>query len=337
MSTVTTTRAGSSTASGPGRFVLPVAALACVVLVFASLMVGEYHITVAGLLSGDSEMWRMFLISRVPRTLALVFAGLAMSFSGVIMQRLTQNRFVEPTTAGTAEWAGLGVLLCFLYLPGASPLVRMVIATTSAFIGTVIFLGIINRIRARKTAIVPLVGLMLGAVIGAVTTYIAVQENMLQAVVSWRSGGFSHIVRGFYEPLWAVLAVAVATYLLANYFTIAGLGRDVATSLGLNYGRTLGIGVTMVALATGVTSVVVGFIPFLGLVVPNIVSMLRGDDMRKNLPWIGVVATVLIIGCDLIGRVVVRPMEIPTSVIMGVIGAVTFLAIIFSGRFRGSL
>ncbi|MBM7368375.1 ABC transporter permease [Gordonia hydrophobica] len=334
---MTTTRAGSSTASGPGRFVLPVAALACVVLVFASLMVGEYHITVAGLLSGDSEMWRMFLISRVPRTLALVFAGLAMSFSGVIMQRLTQNRFVEPTTAGTAEWAGLGVLLCFLYLPGASPLVRMVIATTSAFIGTVIFLGIINRIRARKTAIVPLVGLMLGAVIGAVTTYIAVQENMLQAVVSWRSGGFSHIVRGFYEPLWAVLAVAVATYLLANYFTIAGLGRDVATSLGLNYGRTLGIGVTMVALATGVTSVVVGFIPFLGLVVPNIVSMLRGDDMRKNLPWIGVVATVLIIGCDLIGRVVVRPMEIPTSVIMGVIGAVTFLAIIFSGRFRGSL
>ncbi|WP_120298791.1 iron chelate uptake ABC transporter family permease subunit [Gordonia phthalatica] len=300
-------------------------------------MVGEYRITVSGLLSGDADMWRMFFISRVPRTLALVFAGLAMSFSGVIMQRLTQNRFVEPTTAGTAEWAGLGVLLCFLYLPGASPLVRMVVATTSAFIGTVLFLGIINRIRARKTAIVPLVGLMLGAVIGAVTTYIAVQQNMLQAVVAWRSGGFSHIVRGFYEPLWAVLAVAVATYLLANYFTIAGLGRDVATSLGLNYGRTLAVGVTMVALATGVTSVVVGFIPFLGLVVPNIVSMLRGDDMRKNLPWIGVVATVLIIGCDLIGRIVVAPMEIPTSVIMGVIGAVAFLAIIFSGRFRGSL
>ncbi|ALG83491.1 iron ABC transporter permease [Gordonia phthalatica] len=307
------------------------------VLVAASLMVGEYRITVSGLLSGDADMWRMFFISRVPRTLALVFAGLAMSFSGVIMQRLTQNRFVEPTTAGTAEWAGLGVLLCFLYLPGASPLVRMVVATTSAFIGTVLFLGIINRIRARKTAIVPLVGLMLGAVIGAVTTYIAVQQNMLQAVVAWRSGGFSHIVRGFYEPLWAVLAVAVATYLLANYFTIAGLGRDVATSLGLNYGRTLAVGVTMVALATGVTSVVVGFIPFLGLVVPNIVSMLRGDDMRKNLPWIGVVATVLIIGCDLIGRIVVAPMEIPTSVIMGVIGAVAFLAIIFSGRFRGSL
>ena len=336
-SVATKTRAGSSTASGPGRFVLPAAAVACVVLVGASLMLGEYHITLSGLLSGDTEMWRMFFISRVPRTLALIFAGLAMSFSGVIMQRLTQNRFVEPTTAGTAEWAGLGVLLCFIYLPGAPPLVRMVVATTTAFIGTVLFLGIINRIRARKTAIVPLVGLMLGAVIGAVTTYIAIEQNMLQSLVSWRSGGFSHIVREVYEPLWAVLGVAVATYLLANYFTIAGLGRDVATSLGLNYGRTLAIGVTMVALATGVTSVVVGFIPFLGLVVPNLVSMLRGDDMRKNLPWIGVVATVLIIGCDLLGRIVVAPMEIPTSVIMGVIGAIGFLAIIFSGRFRGSL
>ncbi|WP_026919759.1 iron chelate uptake ABC transporter family permease subunit [Gordonia shandongensis] len=320
-----------------GRLVFPAAAIACVALLLGSLMTGEYHITLAGLLTGDSEMWRMFFISRVPRTLALVFAGVAMSFSGVIMQRLTQNRFVEPTTAGTAEWAGLGVLLCLLYLPGASPLVRMGVATATAFVGTIVFLAIIDRIRARKSAIVPLVGLMLGAVVGAATTYLAIERNMLQAVVAWRSGGFAHIVRGFYEPLWAVLIVAVACYVLANYFTIAGLGRDVATSLGLHYGRTVAVGVTMVALASGVTSVVVGFIPFLGLVVPNIVSALRGDDVRSNLPWIGVLATVLIIGCDLLGRIVVRPMEIPTSVVMGVIGAGVFLAIILSRRFNVSL
>ncbi|MGB6246934.1 ABC transporter permease [Gordonia sp. (in: high G+C Gram-positive bacteria)] len=339
MSTTATTaaRAESTPAPGPGRFILPALAVACVVLLVASLMTGEYHITAAGLLSGDADMWRMFLISRVPRTLALVFAGLAMSFSGVIMQRLTQNRFVEPTTAGTAEWAGLGVLLCFIYLPDASPLVRMCVATAAAFAGTVVFLGIIDRIRARKSAIVPLVGLMLGAVVGAATTYLAISQNMLQVVTAWRSGGFAHIVRGFYEPLWAVLVVAVAAYLLADRFTIAGLGRDVATSLGLNYGRTVAVGVTIVALASGVTSVVVGFIPFLGLVVPNIVSMLRGDDLRRNLPWIAVGSTVLIVGCDLLGRIVVRPMEIPTSVIMGVLGACAFLAIVFSGRFRVGL
>lgn len=330
-------QAGPRTGTRLGRVTLPLLALACVALLFASLMTGEYHITLAGLLAGDEEMWRMFFISRVPRTAALVFAGLAMSFSGAIMQRLTQNRFVEPTTAGTAEWAGLGVLLCMLYIPGASPMVRMVASTATAFLGTLVFLGFISRIRARRSAIVPLVGLMLGAVVSAITTYLAIGANLLQAVVSWRSGGFAHIVRGFYEPLWAVAIIAVATFLLANYFTIAGLGKDVATSLGLRYGLTMGIGVTMVALASGVTSVVVGFIPFLGLVVPNIISALRGDDVRSGLPWVAVLATVLIVGCDLIGRVVVRPMEIPVSVIMGVVGAVTFLSILLTRRNRVAL
>lgn len=330
-------RAGSRKGTRLGRVALPLLAVACVALLCASLLTGEYRITLAGLLSGDDEMWRMFFISRVPRTAALVFAGLAMSFSGVIMQRLTQNRFVEPTTAGTAEWAGLGVLLCMLYLPGASPLVRMLFATATAFVGTMIFLGFLSRIRARRSAIVPLVGLMLGAVVSAITTYLAIGANLLQAVTSWRSGGFAHIVRGFYEPLWAVAIIAVATYLFANYFTIAGLGKDVATSLGLRYGLTMGVGVTMVALATGVTSVVVGFIPFLGLVVPNLISALRGDDVRSGLPWVAVLATVLIVGCDLIGRVVVRPMEIPVSVIMGVIGTITFLTIVLSRRNRVAL
>ncbi|GAB3127812.1 iron chelate uptake ABC transporter family permease subunit [Tsukamurella serpentis] len=315
------------------RIALPLLALACAALLLGSLMTGEYHITVAGLFAGDEQMWRMFFISRVPRTAALVFAGLAMSFSGVIMQRLTQNRFVEPTTAGTAEWAGLGVLLCLLYLPGAGPLVKMTVATATALAGTLVFLAFIARIRARRSAVVPLVGLMLAAVVGAVTTYLAVGANLLQAVVSWRSGGFAHIVRGFYEPLWAVAVIAVATYLLANYFTVAGLGRDVATSLGLRYGLTVSLGVGMVAVASGVTAVVVGFIPFLGLVVPNIISALRGDDVRGALPWVAVLATSLIVGCDLVGRIMVRPMEIPVSVIMGVVGASAFVALVLS---RGS-
>ncbi|GAA1010318.1 iron chelate uptake ABC transporter family permease subunit [Nocardiopsis tropica] len=319
------------------RAALPLIAAACAVLVVLSLMTGEYHITVAGLMSGDGDMWRMFFISRVPRTLALIFAALAMSFSGVIMQRLTQNRFVEPTTAGTAEWAGLGVLLCLILVPGAPPLVKMGFATATAFVGTLLFLGFLSRIRARRSAIVPLVGLMMGAVVSAITTYLAVDRNLLQSVVAWRSGGFAHIVRGFYEPLWAVAIIAVATFALANYFTIAGLGRDVATSLGLRYGLTVGLGVTMVALATGVTSVVVGFLPFLGLVVPNIISALRGDDVRSGLPWVAALSIALITGCDLIGRIIVRPMEIPVAVIMGVIGAVTFLALILTRSNRVAL
>ncbi|GAC57071.1 putative ABC transporter permease protein [Gordonia hirsuta DSM 44140 = NBRC 16056] len=320
-----------------GRWLLPALAVSAILLLLGSLLVGEYHITVAGLLSGDPQMWRMFFISRVPRTLALIFAGVAMSFSGVIMMRLTQNRFVEPTTAGTAEWAGLGVLLCWLLIPESTPLVKMVVATATALLGTMVFLAVISGIRARNSAIVPLVGIMMGAVVGAAATFLANKYQLLQSMTAWRSGGFNSVVRGFYEPLWAVAVIAAACFVLANYFTVAGLGRDVAVSLGVRYGLVLTVGVCMVALASGVTSVVVGFIPFLGLVVPNLISALRGDDLRSNLPWIGVLATVLIVGCDLIGRVVVAPMEIPVSVTLGVVGSVTFLAILLSGRSRVAL
>ena len=92
------------------------------------------------------------------------------------------------------------------------------------------------------------------------------------------------------------------------------------------------LGVAMVALSTGVSTVVVGFIPFLGLIVPNIVSMLRGDDMRSNLPWIALIGVGLLLACDLIGRTVVAPMEIPASVVLGAVGATVFIVLVLRQR-----
>ena len=274
----------------------------------------------------------MFFISRVPRTLALIFAAVAMSVSGVIMQLITQNKFVEPTTAGTAQWAGLGLLVTLIFAPNASPMVKMVIAVIFAFAGTMVFIVVLRRIALKSSIIVPLVGIMLGAVIGSITTFLAGNFDLLQSMSAWRSGGFSSVVRGFYEPLWAVLVVAVLAYLLANRFTIAGLGKDLATNVGLRYEQVVFLGVTLVAVATGVTTVVVGFIPFLGLIVPNLVSMMLGDDMHKNLPWVAVIGAGLLLACDLVGRTVVAPMEIPASVILGVVGAVVFIALVLRQR-----
>lgn len=313
---------------------LSVLVVAVTGLVAASLLVGGYDITLRGMLA-DPAQRQMFLISRVPRTLALVFSAVAMSVSGVIMQMITQNKFVEPTTAGTSQWAGLGVLVVLVAWPGAPPMGRMLVATVFAFVGTMVFLGVLRRIAVPSTIVVPLVGIMLGAVVGAVTTFLAGTFNLLQAMSTWRSGGFSGIVRGFYEPLWAVLLIAVLAFLLADRFTVAGLGKDLATNVGLRYEQTVLLGTAMVALATGVTTVVVGFIPFLGLVVPNIVSMLLGDDTRRNLPWVAMLGVGLLMACDLVGRVVVAPMEIPASVILGAVGAVTFIALVLRQRRAG--
>ncbi|EFE66688.1 transport system permease protein [Streptomyces viridosporus ATCC 14672] len=316
------------------RLALPCAVLVVLGLVVASLLTGGYDIDLHSLLH-DPEARRMFLISRVPRTLALILAAAAMAVSGVIMQMLVQNRFVEPTTTGTAEWSALGVLLLTLVAPGAPVLVKMACAAVFAFVGSVLFLSLLGRLALRSQVIVPIVGIMLGAVVGAVTTYIASSANLMQTLSAWRSGGFSSVVKGTYEPLWVVGVLVVVLYAVADRITIAGLGRDMAVSLGLSYRRILYLGLAMVALATGVTSIVVGFLPFLGLVVPNLVSMVRGDDVRSNLPWAVLGGVALLTVCDLIGRTVVAPLEIPASVILGAVGAVIFLSLILRRFVRG--
>ncbi|MGV9746982.1 ABC transporter permease [Rhodococcus zopfii] len=313
------------------KALLPLITVVVLALTVASLMVGEYDITL-GTLIDDPAAREMFLISRVPRTLALIFAAVAMSVAGVIMQLITQNKFVEPTTAGTAQWAGLGLLFTLILMPNAAPLTKMVVSVVFAFAGTMVFIVVLRRIAIRSSIIVPLVGIMLGAVVGSITTFIAGNFDLLQSMSAWRSGGFSSVVRGFYEPLWAVVVVAVLAYVLADRFTIAGLGKDLATNVGLKYEQVVFLGVTLVAVATGVTSVVVGFIPFLGLIVPNLVSMMLGDDMHKNLPWVAVIGSGLLLACDLVGRTVVAPMEIPASVILGAVGAAIFISLVVRQR-----
>lgn len=306
-------------------------ALLCVGLIFASLFVGGYSISLSSLLT-DSEAREMFFISRVPRTLALVLSGCALSISGVVMQMITQNKFVEPSTSGASQWAGLGILLISIFQLKAPIWVQMALASLFAFIGTMVFLAILRRVALKSSYIVPIVGMMLGAVVGAISTYLAASNDLLQMLASWRSGGFTPIVRGNYEPLWIVALITLAVYFTADRFTVAGLGEEVATNVGLNYRAVVFIGSALVALATGVTAVVVGFLPFIGLVVPNIVSLLRGDNIRTALPWVALLGTGLILACDIVGRLVIAPLEIPVSVVLGFVGAAVFLVLILGRR-----
>ena len=291
-------------------------------LLAASLMVGQYDIL------GTEDGWEMFRATRVPRTIALVLAGAAMAMSGLIMQMLTQNRFVEPTTTGTTEWAGLGLLASFLLFPDGSVMTRMLLAVGAAFIGTMVFFAFLRRVTLRSSLVVPNVGIMLGAVVSAVSTFIALQTDLLQSLGVWFAGSFTSVIAGQYEILWVVLLVVIAVFFYADRLTAAGLGEDIATNIGLNYNRIVLVGTSLVAVATGVVTVVVGNLPFLGLIVPNIVSMLRGDDLRSNLPWVCLTGIGVVTLCDLLGRIVIAPFEMPVSVILGVVGAAVFIALI---------
>lgn len=304
-------------------------------LVMLSLVTGVTRVSLIDLWH-DAEMREILFVSRFPRTVALVLAGSAMSVAGQIMQMLTQNRFVEPSVVGTTQSASLGLLLVMVWYPAAPVIVKMCIASLFALAGTVLFMLLIQRIRQRSAFIVPLAGIMLGAVFSSVTTFLGMQFDILQSLGSWESGDFSSVMQGRYELIWIVGMITLLAALIADRFTVAGLGQDFSVNVGLNYRQIQLTGMAMIAIVSGVVIVVVGVLPFLGLVVPNIVSMIFGDNLRRTVPWVAMTGAILVLSCDILGRLIIYPFEVPVSALLGVLGAAVFLVLIIRGRRYGN-
>ncbi|RZJ16185.1 MAG: ABC transporter permease, partial [Haliea sp.] len=153
----------------PATYWLVALSFLVLALAGASVFVGASQVSLLTLLSAhpDAMASQVLVVSRIPRTLALILAGMSMAVAGSIMQMLARNRFVEPSTAGTVESASLGLLVIALTAPGLPPFGKMVIASLFALAGTALFLAILRRIPLRSALIVPLVGLVLGGVISA--------------------------------------------------------------------------------------------------------------------------------------------------------------------------
>ncbi|MBI1659611.1 ABC transporter permease [Brucella abortus] len=314
---------------------LAAAVIVVAVLAVISLFIGVSDVslhTLFGKASTDRAT-EVLLISRIPRTLTIILAGMSMAVAGMIMQMLTRNRFVEPSTAGTVESASLGILLVILFAPETPVFGKMLMASVSALAGTALFLRILRSIPLRSVLVVPLVGIMLGGVINAITTFIAYRFDLLQSLNSWTTGDFSGVLRGRYELLWIAFALTVVAYVAADRFTVAGLGEDFTTNLGLNYRRVVTLGLVIVSMVSASVVVTVGMIPFLGLIVPNVVSMFIGDNMRRAVPWVALLGAGLVLACDIVGRLIRFPYEIPIGTMMGVVGSAIFLYLLLR---RGS-
>ena len=305
-------------------------------LAAASLFVGVSDVSLSGILGGQDRDWLVLVESRIPRMLALVLSGAAMAIAGLLMQIVIRNRFIEPSNAGTMESAGLGLLVMALVAPAAPVMVKMAVGAAFALAGTALFLAILRRVPLRDPMLVPLIGILLSGVIYAGTAFLAYRFDVLQSLLAWTQGDLSGVLRGRYELLWLGAAVAALAWVAADRFTVAGLGRDMASSLGLSHGRVVALGLTIVALVTAVVVVSVGRIPFLGLIVPNIVSLALGDNMRRAVPWVAVSGAGLVLVCDILGRVIRAPYEIPVGTVMGLIGSAVFLVLILRGGRRAA-
>ncbi|MBE1555105.1 ABC transporter permease [Sporosarcina limicola] len=298
-------------------------------LSFLSLFVGVSRITPMNLLDFKSEETEIFLISRLPRLVAILLAGAGMSIAGLIMQQLSRNKFVSPTTAGTLDATRLGILVSMLLFTNASTIEKMIVAFVFALAGTLLFMQILDRIKFKDAIFIPLVGLMFGNILSSIATFFAYKANVIQNMSAWLQGDFSMIMKGRYELLYISIPVLIITYLYANRFTVAGMGEDFSKNLGLAYKRVVNIGLILVALITTTVVLTVGMIPFLGLIIPNIVSIFKGDHLQKTLPHTALLGAIFLLICDILGRVLIYPYEISISLMVGVIGSGIFLYLLF--------
>ncbi|WP_313801983.1 ABC transporter permease [Cytobacillus sp.] len=306
--------------------------IATIVLSFISLFIGAIDIKVSDLLDWNSDETQIFLISRVPRLIAIILAGAGMSIAGLIMQSLSRNKFVSPTTAGTLDAAKLGILISMLFLTNVTYTQQIIFSFAFALAGTFIFMQILDRIKFKDVIFVPLIGIMYGNILSSITTFFAYEADLLQNISSWLMGSFTLVIAGRYELLYVSIPAVILAYMYANKFTVAGMGEDFAKNLGLSYKLVLNIGLILVAIISTTVVLTVGVIPFLGLIVPNIVSLYLGDNLRKTIPHTAALGVVFLLVCDIIGRIVIHPYEIPVNVTVAVIGSAIFLIMLFRGR-----
>jgi len=187
-------------------------------------------------------------------------------------------------------------------------------------------------IKVKNTIFIPLIGMMIGNIIDSLTTFLAYRFDLVQNISIWLQGDFSMIIKGRYELLYISIPLMLLAFFYANRFTVVGMGEEFAVNLGLNYKYVVNIGIIIVALITSLVIVTVGKIPFLGLIIPNIVTIFQGDNMRDNIWHTGLFGAVFLLGADIVGRLIIYPYELSISLTVGVLGSIIFLYLLSRGN-----
>jgi iron complex transport system permease protein len=268
---------------------------------------------------------------RIPRTLLGVAVGCALGLAGAVMQGVTRNPLADPGILGVNAGASLAVALSVFVLGVDSPLGYIWFAFGGAAAASVFVYVLGSRGRKGATPVtLALAGTATTAFLGSVTTVILLNDTAVYSTFRfWSVGsltGRSSTILPQVLPfltVGAILAVAAAPAL-----NLLSLGDDAARSLGQRVGRARAMAATSVLLLVGGAVSAAGPIAFMGLVVPHIARAIVGPDYRWVMPYSAVLGAILLLGADILGRLVVRPSEIEVSIMTAVIGTPVFIALI---------
>jgi len=310
---------------------------AMVVAVIASPLVGSTTIQFSRVFStsmpfADNVDAQIFFIARLPRVLASALVGAALAAAGVVFQALLRNPLATPFTLGISAGAALGAMLVLTF-GGVFAAAAWATVPLASFLGAagavfVVYLLTVARHRGFSTHVLLLAGVTLNSLFSALILMVQYFADMTRAVqtMRWLLGDLDI---ASYAPILAALPLLVLAFgiflWLPRSLNLLALGEDQAASRGVDVLRTQRLAFVSASLATGAAVSIGGPIGFVGIVVPHMVRLLIGADHRLVLPASLGFGAAFLVGCDLIARTVMAPVELPVGIVTALIGGPFFL------------
>jgi iron complex transport system permease protein len=279
---------------------------------------------------------QIFFVARLPRVLAAALVGSALALAGVVFQALLRNPLASPDTLGVSAGASLGAMLAITFnadfsIAGISTVPLASFAGSLGALAIVYGLSLVRR-SGTSTMVLLLGGVTLTALLSAIIGLVQFAADLTQSfrTVRWMMGSLDV---ASYAPIAGALvpmALAWAGFAtLPRVLDLLSVGAESAAARGVDVARTERVALVSASLATGAAVSMAGPVAFVGIVVPHLVRLIVGPDHRLVLPASALFGATLLIGCDVVARTVIAPIELPVGIVTAIIGGPVFLWLLF--------
>ncbi|MFF8352535.1 FecCD family ABC transporter permease [Streptomyces chartreusis] len=276
---------------------------------------------------------------RVPRTVLAIVAGIALGIGGALIQGYTRNPIADTGLLGVNTGASFAVVAAIALFGFDDPFQYVWFAFLGAAAAGVVVFGLASIGRgAGNPLTLALAGQGVAVFLAAMTTAVALgDKESLNALRFWNAGSVAGV--GF-DVIWPVTGFIVVGLVLAvttlPAINLLNLGDDVARGLGVNIALSRTVGIAAITLLAGAATAACGPIAFLGLMVAHVARYLTGPDYRWLVPYAGLLGAVILLACDIVGRLVVRPSELDAGVLVALLGAPFFAVLVWRGKFKSA-
>jgi len=276
---------------------------------------------------------------RVPRTVLAIVAGAALGVGGALIQGYTRNPIADTGLLGVNSGASFAVVSVIAVFGFTDPFQYVWFAFVGAAVAGVVVFGLASIGRgAGNPLTLALAGQGITVFLMAMTTAVALtDQKSLNALRFFNAGSVAGVGFDVIWPVTGFIAVGLVLALsMLPSLNLLNLGDDVARGLGVNIVLSRAVGIVAITLLAGAATAACGPIAFLGLMVAHVARYLTGPDYRWLVPYAGLLGAVILLVCDIVGRLVVRPGELEAGVVVALIGAPFFAVLVWRGKFKSA-